>query len=51
MMKMYQEPATEVVEVQMESQILSGSGGGPASAPGVNASRSSYGDGISDTWD
>ena len=39
-------PATEVVGVQMESQILSGSGGGPAAAPGVNGSRSSYGDAI-----
>ena len=52
MRKMYQEPATEIAEVQMEKQILAGSpSGGPAGAPGVNARRTGYGSGIDDTWD
>ena len=50
MRKMYQEPATEVVGIQMESQVLAGSPGGPAAAPGVNAGRSGYGAGIDDSW-
>lgn len=45
MKKSYFQPATTVVEVVMESQILAGSGGGPASAPGVKANRTGYGDG------
>ena len=52
MKKEYQEPMTEVVGVQMENQVLAGSpDGGAAGAPGVNASRTSYGSGIDDTWD
>lgn len=45
MKKTYFRPATEVVEVVMESQLLAGSGGGPAPAPGVKANRTGYGDG------
>ena len=48
MMKNYCQPATEVVEVVMESQILAGSGGSdpaPAPASGVNATRTAYGNG------
>lgn len=53
MRKTYLLPATEVVEVRMESQILSGSGGsggsGGGSTPsGVGARRYGYGDG--QTW-
>lgn len=52
MKKMYKEPMMEVVGVQMENQVLAGSpDGGAAGAPGVNASRTGYGDGIGDTWD
>ncbi len=51
MRKMYQEPATEVVGVQMESQVLAGSPPAPAPAPGVNAGRTGYGSGIDDSWD
>ena len=49
MRKTYLLPATEVVEVRMESQILSGSGGGGGgSTPsGVGARRNGYGDGQS----
>ena len=50
MKKMYQEPATEVAGIQMESQVLTGSPSGPAAAPGVNAGRASYGAAESDTW-
>lgn len=50
MRKTYLMPATEVVEVEMESQILSGSGGsggsgGGSSSNGVSAKRNGYGDG------
>ena len=53
MRKTYLMPATEVVEVSMESQILSGSGGsgggegggGGSSSNGVSAKRNGYGDG------
>ena len=52
MRKMYQEPATEVVGIQMESQVLAGSPAGPAPAPGVNAGRSGYGSaGGGEIWD
>ena len=50
MRKMYQEPAIEVVGIQMESQVLAGSPPGPSPAPGVNAGRSGYGDANSSTW-
>lgn len=49
MMKNYCQPATTIVEVVMESQILAGSGGGPAPAPGVKANRTGYGEGTT-TW-
>ena len=52
MRKMYQEPATEVFGIQMESQVLAGSPAGPAPAPGVNAGRSGYGNsGGTEIWD
>ena len=51
MMKNYCQPATTIAEVSMESQILAGSGGGdPAPAPGVNATRTAYGNGGSSVW-
>lgn len=49
MKKSYFQPATEVVGVVMEGQILAGSGGGPALAPGVKANRTGYGEGTT-TW-
>lgn len=49
MRKMYQFPAIEVAEFKMESQVMAGSGR-PAGAPGVNSSRSAYGNGGSQTW-
>jgi len=45
MRKNYCQPATTIAEVIMVSQILAGSGGGPASAPGVKANRTGYGEG------
>ena len=52
MRKTYLLPATEVVEVRMESQILSGSGGsggsgggGGSSSNGVSGKRNGYGNG------
>ena len=51
MKKNYQKPIMEVVGVQMENQVLAGSPGGAAGAPGINAGRTSYGSGIDDTWD
>lgn len=47
MKKTYFQPATEVVGVVMESQILAGSGD-PAPVQGVHASRSGYG--IETAW-
>lgn len=49
MRKNYCQPATEVVEVVMENQLLAGSPAGPALAPGVNANRTGYGEGTT-TW-
>ena len=49
MKKTYCQPATEVAGVVLESQILAGSGG-PAGAPGVNGSRTAYGDGGNSVW-
>jgi hypothetical protein len=53
MRKTYLMPATEVVEVEMESQILSGSGGsggsgggGGSSSNGVSAKRNGYSNGL-----
>ena len=51
MKKMYQEPATGFVGIQMESQVLAGSPPGPAAAPGVNAGRTGYSSGGSGTWE
>ena len=51
MRKMYQEPAVEVAKLHATTSLLTGSPVGPAPAPGVNAGRSGYGDGISDSWD
>ena len=51
MRKMYQEPATAVAKLQTTAGLLTGSPIGPAGAPGVNAGRTGYGDGISDSWD
>ena len=51
MRKMYQEPAIEVVGIQMENPVLDGSPAGPAAAPGVNAGRTGYGSGGNGTWD
>ena len=52
MRKMYQEPAIEVAKLQTTAGLLTGSPViGPAPAPGVNAGRTGYGDGISDSWD
>ena len=49
-MKNYCQPATKVVEVVMESQLLAGSPAGPAPAPGVNATRQTYANGGSKIW-
>ena len=51
MMKNYCQPATEVVEVVMESLLLAGSPAGPALAPGVNGVRSGYGTADIETWE
>lgn len=50
MRKMYQEPTIEVVGIQLESQVLTGSPE-PAGAPGVNATRNGYTPGGGETWD
>ena len=51
MRKNYCQPATEVAEVIMVSQILAGSGGGdPTPASGVNATRQTYANGGSKVW-
>ena len=42
MKKTYKDTMTEVVGVELKSQVLTGSPAGPAGAPGVNAGRSGY---------
>lgn len=42
-------PKTEVVRMKMEKQLLAGSQSYPAGAP-VNASRTGYGDALSEDW-
>ncbi|MBQ7996898.1 MAG: hypothetical protein IJ249_04445 [Paludibacteraceae bacterium] len=54
MKKTYFQPATEIAEVVMESQLLAGSPAAPAGAPGVNGVRSGYvteGGGSEITWE
>lgn len=45
----YQTPSTEIVGVEMESHVLSGSQGWPSNAP-VNALREGYGEGFPEEW-
>ena len=47
--KHYLVPATEVVQVKMETHLLEESQSWPAGAP-VNAQRNGYGDAQTDVW-
>ena len=55
MKKSYFQPATEVAEVVTVSRVLMASGGGdptptPSPVPGVNATRTAYGNGATKVW-